>query len=184
LARLETPGGLALLRWAIGVVLVFGLLGCVVKGADNPADPYLSSSPPRTALPDFGETRITVKTADKIREFCLLLAANETQRERGLMQVTDPTLGGYDGMLFRYEQDVTEVFWMRNTPMPLSLAYLGASGELVSAVDMTPCEDSPDCPGYPPAGPYRMTIEVPQGKLPALGIVPGSQVTDERTACT
>jgi uncharacterized membrane protein (UPF0127 family) len=179
-ARLETPRGLIALRWAIGLVLVFGMLGCVVKGANNPADPYLS---PRKALAGFGETKVKVKTPEELLEFCLLLAANDIQRARGLMEVIDPSLGGYDGMLFRYDQDVTEKFWMHNTPMPLSIAFVDATGALVSTADMTPCEDSDQCPDYPPAGPYRTAIEVPQGKLPALHIVAGSTVTDERTRC-
>jgi uncharacterized membrane protein (UPF0127 family) len=184
LARIDSAVGRIVLRWVIGVVLVFGLLGCVVKGADNPADPYQVSSGSRAGIGgDFGETKISVKNGDQLLEWCLLLAANAAQRERGLMQITDPALGGYDGMLFRYDHDVTEAFWMRNTPMPLSIAYVGAGGTVVTAVDMTPCADDPGCPPYPAAGPYRFTIEVPQGKLPALGIVQGAVITDEKTVC-
>jgi uncharacterized membrane protein (UPF0127 family) len=99
------------------------------------------------------------------------------------MTVTDPTLGGYDGMLFRSDSDTDESFWMRNTPMPLSIAYVGHTGTLVSTADMQPCADSPDCELYPPAGPYRLAIEVPQGKLGALGIAEGATVVDERSSC-
>ena len=99
------------------------------------------------------------------------------------VRVADPTLGGYDGMLFRYDADVMGAFWMRNTPMPLSIAYIDSAGHIVTAVDMEPCPDSPDCRGYPPAGPYRFTIEVPRGKLPTLGIVEGSTVVDEKSVC-
>jgi uncharacterized membrane protein (UPF0127 family) len=163
------------------------MIGCVVKGANNPADPYLSnpSAGPasRARLAGFGETRITVHTPDKLLTWCLLLASNQEQRARGLMQVKDPTLGGYNGMLFRYDQDVTESFWMRNTPMPLSIAYLASDGQIVTVADMEPCSDSPDCRDYPAAGPYRFTIEVPQGNLPSLGIVQGSIVVDDNTAC-
>jgi uncharacterized membrane protein (UPF0127 family) len=154
---LERPNALVALRWAIGVVLVFGLIGCVVKGADSPADPFLASpssgTSNRTRLAGFDETRVTVKTAASVLEWCMLLAQTEQQRARGLMQVTDATLGGYDGMLFRYDTDVAEQYWMRNTPMPLSIAYIDKSGHLVSTVDMTPCDDTPDCQSYPAAGP-------------------------------
>jgi uncharacterized membrane protein (UPF0127 family) len=185
-AKLESPVGLVVLRWVITVVLVFGLIGCVVKGANNPPDPYVaspSSGTHRVLLPSFGETRITVRTVDKVLSWCLLLATTAAQRARGLMTVTDPTLGGYDGMLFRYDSDTDETFWMRNTPMPLSIAFVNHAGGLVSATDMQPCEDSPDCQKYPPGGPYRLAIEVPQGKLAALGIVEGATVTDERSGC-
>jgi uncharacterized membrane protein (UPF0127 family) len=186
---LDTPGGRTVLRWVIGIVLVLGLIGCVTKGANNPADPYLASpggSSGRIPLPNFGETRISVRNADQVLAWCLLLAATAHQRERGLMQVTDPTLGGYDGMLFRYDHDIDpakEAFWMRNTPMPLSLVYLDNAGNVVSTADMVPCGDRPDCASYPAAGTYRTAIEVPQGNLTRLGIGPASIVVDEKTAC-
>ena len=185
---LEKPKAVALLRWVIGVVLVLGMIGCVVKGANNPPDPYVSSPSAgpasRTPLAGFGETRVTVHTMSKLLSWCLLLAANDQQRARGLMQVKDATLGGYNGMLFQFDSDSTGSFWMRNTPMPLSIAYITSAGEIVSTADMEPCSDSPDCRDYPPAGPYRFTIEVPQGNLASLGIVQGSTVVDENAPCT
>jgi len=182
-ATLETPRGLMVLRWVISVVLVVGLIGCVTKGANNPPDPYFASSANRTRLAGFGETKIKVEHAGSFLEWCLLLAANDAQRARGLMQVTDPKLGGYDGMLFHYHDDVSENFWMRNTPMPLSIAYVSAGGTIVSTADMAPCADRADCPDYPPAGPYRFSIEVPQGRLPALGIVEGATISDLEAPC-
>jgi uncharacterized membrane protein (UPF0127 family) len=67
--------------------------------------------------------------------------------------------------------------------MPLSIAFVNKAGGLVTATDMQPCEDSPDCQTYPPDGPYRLAIEVPQGKISALGIAPNATVTDERSRC-
>jgi uncharacterized membrane protein (UPF0127 family) len=183
IATLGTPLGLNVLRWVISVVLVIGLIGCVTKGANNPPDPYFASSAHRTRLAGFGETKIKVEHAGSFLEWCLLLAANDAQRARGLMQVTDPKLGGYDGMLFHYHDDVSENFWMRNTPMPLSIAYVSAGGTIVSTADMAPCADRDDCPDYPPAGPYRFSIEVPQGRLPALGIVEGATISDLEAPC-
>ena len=62
------------------------------------------------------------------------------------MEVRDPSLGGYDGMLFVFDQDEQVGFWMRNTPMPLSIAYFDGDGRFVSASDMAPCADSPAAP--------------------------------------
>jgi uncharacterized membrane protein (UPF0127 family) len=94
---------------------------------------------------------------------CVLEAATPAQRARGLMQVTDHTLGGYDGMVFRFGADTAGGFWMRNTPMPLRLAYLDAGGRVVSHVDMDPCADDPSCRSYAPARAYRDALEVPLG---------------------
>jgi uncharacterized membrane protein (UPF0127 family) len=92
------------------------------------------------------------------------------------MEVTDPDLGGHDGMVFVYDEDATGGFWMRDTPMPLSIAYLDAGGRIVSTTDMAPCGDSPDCPEYPAAGPYRYAVEVPRGRLDDIGLTGAARV--------
>ena len=177
IAHLGSPIGLTALRWAIGVVIVLGLLGCVTKGANNPADTYFASTGNRTPLAGFGETKVTVENAGSFLEWCLLLAANDAQRAQGLMRVTDSKLGGYDGMLFHFHDDVQENFWMRNTPMPLSIAWFDSAGRFVSSTDMAPCADRPDCPTYAAARAYRYALEVPRGGLSGLGIGPGSTIT-------
>lgn len=106
-----------------------------------------------------------------VDDFCLLLAADAAQRERGLMHVTDADLGGHPGMLFLYERDDTGAFWMKNTPLPLSIAFVGADGAVVSTSDMEPCPaDARTCPTYPAKGPYRYAVEVPKGQLGRIGL--------------
>jgi hypothetical protein len=107
---------------------------------------------------------------------CVWVAATPEQRSRGLMGVTD--MGGADGMVFRFEVESTSPFWMRDTPMPLSIAFFDASGLFVSSTDMAPCLDTApeNCPRYPAGGPYTSAIEVPQGGLDALLIGPGSRL--------
>ncbi len=125
----------------------------------------------RTPIAGFGQVAATITAADGTEcEVCLLAAEDDAQRARGLMEVTDPELGGYDGMLFIYPGPKDGAFWMRNTPMPLSIAYFDQDGALISTVDMTPCEDSPNCPGYPPDSPFTYALEVPQGGLDELGV--------------
>ena len=87
------------------------------------------------------------------------------------MQVTD--LGGLDGMAFRYDSPHTTSFTMRNTVMPLSIAFFGADGAFLDAFDMEPCVAEP-CPSYPTPADFLVAIEVPQGGLPDLGIGAGS----------
>ena len=177
------------LWWGTRLVLVASLIALLLRGADSPADPHLAGpdvvpvpAVARVPLAGFGETRITVRKVDGgLIAWCLLLAETSEQRARGLMQVAD--LQGYDGMLFRYPAPVTESYYMRNTPMPLSIAYIGNDGKLVSNVDMAPCGDVEGCPNYPPAGPFRLAIEVPQGGLPRLGVVAGATVIDDHRGC-
>ncbi|MEJ7584932.1 MAG: DUF192 domain-containing protein [Acidimicrobiales bacterium] len=131
----------------------------------------------RTPLPGFGEVAVRIVVADgEARLFCVLAARTVAQRQRGLMTVTDETLGGYDGMLFEFGGEVSGGFWMRNTPMPLSIVYLDAGGSPVETFEMEPCADSPDCPSYRPDAPYHRALEVPQGALTAMGMGPGARL--------
>lgn len=141
----------------------------------------------RVALPGFGEVVVQVRTVDgEVVEWCLLLAETAAQTQRGLMEVTDPELGGYDGMLFRFEGEHEGGFYMRNTPQPLEIAYLAADGRVVGIREMDPCEDVDGCPTYSPGGPYVRTIEVPiaAGGVRALGITDDDAVVVTDTAAT
>jgi uncharacterized membrane protein (UPF0127 family) len=202
--RLEDPRALTWLRRAVAVVLVAGVVACAGEAGSGPADPTLlpegTTQGPvtsaagdgvvtveRTPLPGFGEVAVEVIRVDgQVLSWCLLLADTPELRQRGLMTVTDPELGGYDGMLFRFDAPTDGGFWMRNTPQPLSIAFLDVDGGLVSTAEMPPCEDSPDCPGYAPAGPYLRTVEVPTavGGVAALGIEPGARLTDLGRPCS
>lgn len=179
------------LLFAAALVLAgAGVYVFVLRGADQPADPYLAtprttftspSGPPgdpaRVPLEGFDEIAVTVAPAGggDLLSWCLLAALRAEQRAQGLMGVTD--LQGYSGMAFVYDTDVTNPFYMRNTPTPLSIAWIDSSGGIVSTADMAPCEDREGCPLYPPAGPYRTAIEVFQGGLDDLGITDGASVS-------
>jgi uncharacterized membrane protein (UPF0127 family) len=172
------------------VVVAVGVYAFVLRGADQPADPFIQPATTTTSLPDvappgdparvplegFDEVAVTVDPVggDDLLSWCLLLAQQAEQRQRGLMEVTD--LQGYDGMVFRFDTDSTNGFFMRNTPTPLSIAWIDAAGAVVSTTDMDPCEDREGCPTYLAAGPYRSAIEVFQGGLDDLGIEPGARV--------
>lgn len=139
-------------------------------GLDEPP-----GAPDRTPLPGFGETAAALVAPDgTVTPLCLLLALAQEQRNRGLMEVTD--LGGYAGMLFAWDQDTSSSFYMRNTPMPLTIGWFDAEGVLVSTADMEPCDDADGCPLYSAAGPYRFAVEVPQGELDRLGVVEGTRL--------
>jgi uncharacterized membrane protein (UPF0127 family) len=166
------------LWWVIGGVVALGAIAAVyaVTRPDDsaPSAALVDGSPDRVLLSGFGEVSLNVRGGGKDYAGCLLLAETETQRDRGLMEVTDPDLGGYDGMAFVFAADSRVPFWMRNTPMPLSLAYVDADGGVVNTVDMAPCGDLPTCPLYAPEAPYRFAVEVPQGRLGRLGLGVGA----------
>jgi uncharacterized membrane protein (UPF0127 family) len=134
----------------------------------------------RTPLRGFGAVAATITAADgTVCEVCLLGAFSSEQRAAGLMYVTDPELGGHDGMVFTFDDDVATGFWMRNTRLPLSIAYFDADGVLVSVADMEPCPDGENCPVYAAAAPFRYAVEVPQGQLADIGVVGPDGATAE-----
>jgi uncharacterized membrane protein (UPF0127 family) len=120
----------------------------------------------------FERVRATVTEPDGTEcELCLWLADDNDRRRRGLMFVTD--LGAADGMAFVYPAPHSGSFWMKNTPLPLSIAFFGPSGSYLDAFDMEPCTAAP-CRTYPTPDDFVVAIETVQGGLADLGIVPGS----------
>jgi uncharacterized membrane protein (UPF0127 family) len=103
----------------------------------------------------------------------LEVAATEAQRELGLMNRT--SLPDGTGMVFLFPADSDVGFWMKNTLIPLSIAFVAADGRVVSVHEMVPCRADP-CQVYPPGGPYRYAIELAAGAFPAAGIGPGDSV--------
>lgn len=140
-------------------------------GLDDPP-----GNPDRVPLGDFGEIAIAITTPDGTTVgWCVLLARSPQQRQRGLMEVTD--LQGYDGMVFVYSGDTGNSFFMRNTPMSLSIGWFAADGNLVASEDMEPCADVDGCPLYAPGATYRFALEVPRGGLDELGAEDGSRLS-------
>jgi len=175
LRSLDTAAGVRRLGWLIVVLLVLGFGILVGRGGSRPRDPYLvdQSRGTSTRIAGFGQAAVTVTGAGQ-RRLCAAVADTEAQRQQGLMGRTD--LAGYDAMVFVFPADTDVQFYMRNTPLPLSIAWFDAAGRYVSSTDMAPCPDQPGCPTYAAAAPYRLALEVPQGGLRALGIGPGSSV--------
>lgn len=144
-----------------------------------------SAAPPSTAsavVPEgFEQVAATATKADgTVCQLCLWLAAAGDQRALGLMYATD--LGGPDGMVFHYDSPTTSAFWMKNTVMPLSIAFYGTDGAFLGAFDMAPCAADP-CPSYPTPSDFVDAIEVPQGMLEQLGLTPGSVLSLSSLPC-
>jgi len=91
--------------------------------------------------------------------------------ERGLMGRT--SLPPDSGMLFVFPSDDTVSFWMKDTPLPLSIAFVDASGSVLSVQDMAPL--STELHSSP--GPYRYALEVSQGYFANHQIGPGAHAS-------
>jgi len=102
--------------------------------------------------------------------FRVEVAASPQQRQQGLMGRTQLPVNG--GMLFVFDKADRHCFWMRNTPLPLSIAFIDATGRIVDLADMQPFSDTQHCP----ATDVRYALEVTQGGFLQRGIKPGAQV--------
>jgi len=139
--------------------------------------PSTSGPRPGAVVPQgFDRVSVALTRPDgTVVTWCVWLADTAALRARGLMEVTD--LGEADGMLFRFGQPTEGRFYMLRTRLPLSIAFFGADGRLVSTEDLAPCpddDDDPLCPRYGASGPYIDALEVPQGALAGAGIGPGT----------
>ncbi len=109
------------------------------------------------------------------QRFRLWVADDLKTQLRGLMHVTAEEMaplpdGTERGMVFVFSRAVSDSFWMKNTIIPLDIAYLHGDGRVISVYTMSPLDDRSN--QYPPAAPYRLAIEVNAGRLAALGITP------------
>jgi uncharacterized membrane protein (UPF0127 family) len=95
------------------------------------------------------------------------VAMTAEQRQIGLMFRRD--LATHEGMLFVFEQPSQQCFWMRNTPTPLTIAFLNDDGSIVNLADMKPFDESSHCS----ARPVRFVLEMNQGWFAKRGIKAG-----------
>lgn len=115
-------------------------------------------------------TSVTIKGA----KFELWVARTPTERELGLMHTTademQPLADGTErGMLFAFDTEQVVSFWMRNTIVPLDIAFIRTDGQIVKTHTMAPLETR----FYPSVLPARYAIEVGAGVLHRLGITEG-----------
>jgi uncharacterized membrane protein (UPF0127 family) len=160
--------GVAVLAWALA-----SAAGLVGGGAD---DPVMADSPAATTAPAGRSATVAYRlepAGGRPATVRLEVAADPAARARGLMDRTEIPDG--TGMVFLYPRDVAEAYWMKDTLVPLSIAFVAADGRVVSVAEMTPCTADP-CPSYPPAGRYRYAVELPAGAFEAAGVGEGDKV--------
>ena len=99
------------------------------------------------------------------------LARNFEQRQIGLMWRKE--MPQNEGMLFIFEQPAEQCFWMRNTLLPLTAAFVADDGTIVNLVDMKPMSDDSHCSKKP----VRFVLEMNQAWFAKRNIQAGFKLT-------
>lgn len=145
------------------IMLITGsIAGAQATDASTEGEPMLLpvDPAPLVVMTDAGERRFTIEVADDDRE-----------RSAGLMFRKE--LDAAHGMLFVFEQARRVAFWMKNTPLPLDLVFIGEDGEVVSVMQGVPYSTAP----ISPDAPVRFVLELNEGTAQKAGIAEGDRVS-------
>jgi uncharacterized membrane protein (UPF0127 family) len=112
-----------------------------------------------------------VKLAAGMHQIDAQVAQSPDQRTIGLMHRRE--MPQHEGMLFVFEQPSVQCFWMKNTLLPLTAAFVADDGTVVNLVDMQPQTTDSHCS----ARPVRYVLEMNQGWFTKKGIKPGFRLS-------
>ena len=96
----------------------------------------------------------------------------QTAEERATGLMFRQTMPAQDGMLFVFEQPATQCFWMKNTLLPLSVAFVADDGTIVNLDDMKPQTLDSHCSTRP----VRFVLEMNQGWFAKRGLKAGAKL--------
>lgn len=132
----------------LGILLVLISGSCMLVHSDEPAAQSVPTVSPQQSLPvlRLGDVPLQIE-----------LACTPEAQQRGLM--FRKILPENQGMLFVFAEEQTLSFWMKNTPLPLSIAYINAAGEIVDIQKLQPFDETP----RPSVRPAQYALEVNQG---------------------
>jgi uncharacterized protein len=150
-------------RLALAFALVMALSAC---HGDTPAARSPTSPGPTQTL--------DIATANGPVHLTVELAVTAAQQQEGLMGRT--SLPPDAGMAFLFDEPTTVHFWMKDTLIPLSIAFWDQDGRIVALEEMTPCTQDP-CPTYGPDVPYRGAVEANAGFFTKHHVAVGDTVS-------
>ena len=111
-----------------------------------------------------------VKLTAGMHQIDAQVAATPMQQQVGLMWRKE--MPQHEGMLFIFEQATRQCFWMKNTLLPLTAAFVDDDGTIVNLADMKPQTTDPHCS----AKPVRYVLEMNQGWFAKKGIKAGARL--------
>ena len=123
-----------------------------------------------SGLEKFEKQEIAIESAAGKVVINAEIARTQAQQQQGLMHRKELKDG--EGMLFIYERDDTLSFWMKNTLIPLSIAFIASDGRILEIHNMEPKNLNPVRSGRS----ARYALEVPQGWFSRAGIIVGDRL--------
>jgi uncharacterized protein len=153
----------------LGIILVVLAAGCNQPTAAPP--PAKAGASPGKAQPRLPTVVLRLGDQELVTE----IARTAKQIETGMMWRTG--MGEMEGMIFVFERPHRASFWMKNTLVPLSCAYIDPEGVILEIHDMRPKDEASI-----PAGTDRVqyVLEVPQGWFQRHNVPVGSLIRSER----
>lgn len=112
-----------------------------------------------------------VQLAAGEHQISVYVARNDEERALGLMHRRE--LPEDEGMLFMCDECAVQKFWMKDTPLPLSIAFIEDDGTILKIADLEPHDLEAESSEHP----VRFVLEVNQGWFDARGIEPGVRLT-------
>ena len=164
------------MRSAVAIFILCVLLaGCTGPDSDGASRPredaaQATGSEGAASNSDLSTVEIATSGGEKVR-LRVEIADDLIEQSRGLMNRT--ALAEDRGMLFVYDEERERSFWMKNTLIPLSIAYIDSEGRIVDIQDMKPLDDDP--PHYVSAEPARYALEVNKGFYDEKGVEVGDR---------
>ena len=113
----------------------------------------------------------TTKLTAGIHVITAEIASTPQSRMIGLMM--RERLAPNHGMVFVFEDKSQHCFWMRNTLIPLSIAFIDDDGTVVSIADMSPKSEASTCPQLP----VRYALEMDHGWFAKRGVTAGQKIS-------
>lgn len=164
------------------VVLLTGavLTGCGSEGdTDEPAtDQNATEQEIEDPIPFRPDGRLHIlQDEDTLRTIEVEIADTDSSRARGLMERTD--LPEDAGMLFLFEEEAPQSFWMANTPLALDIIFADADRRIVSMTKYTTPNSQEQVTSGAPA---QYVLEVRAGYADRIGIIEGQRLAWERNA--
>jgi len=133
----------------------------------------LAASLPCAAQPADGKPQSLPISKIQVGGFPVSAEVAQTPDQRALGLMFRFSLPADHGMLFVFAEPQPLGFWMRNTYIPLSIAYIDADGRIVNVADMAPRDES----SHPSNGPALYALEMRKGWFADKGLGPGARVT-------